>query len=61
MRTVHHPKSARSWLTSSFFITWIAVSTASFVATYGAGWIGGPDPATQMARMFVTGGTMELM
>ena len=61
MRAVRRPKSAKSWLTSSFFITWIGITIVSFLTQYCVAWIGEPDMETQMARMFVSGGVIELL
>lgn len=60
MRAVRRPQSAKAWLTSSFFFTWIGISVASVIAQFGVGWINEPDIATQMARMFTCGGSLEL-
>ncbi len=61
MRAVRRPKSARSWLNSSFFIAWIVISVASFIIQFGVAWIHKNDLETQMTRMFTASGLIELL
>jgi hypothetical protein len=61
IRAVGSPKSAKAWLRSSFFLSWIAVTILAFTASFCAIFIGNPDHVSQMARQLVVGGIIELM
>ncbi|KIR70419.1 hypothetical protein I310_05665 [Cryptococcus deuterogattii CA1014] len=61
MRAVRQPKSARSWLTSSFFYAWIVISIVSTTLQCGIGWIhrGKLNMNRQMATVMAVDGIIE--
>ena len=62
MRAVRQPKSAKSWLNSTFFLSWVAISVSVFVVMIGATYIHiKGDMIRQEARLFTTGGAIELV
>lgn len=61
MRAVRTPQSASSWLNSSFFYSWIAISIATAITQFGVSWIAFEDMVVQSARMYAAAGIIELM
>lgn len=61
MRAVRQPKSARSWLTSSFFYAWIVISIVSTTLQCSIGWIhrGKLNMDRQMATVMAVDGIIE--
>jgi hypothetical protein len=60
MRAVRKPKSARAWLSSSFFYTWIVISIVCGAMQFAIAWISFEDMVVQSTRMYLGGGTIEL-
>ncbi|WVQ84977.1 hypothetical protein IAT38_007141 [Cryptococcus sp. DSM 104549] len=63
MRAVRQPKSARSWLTSSFFTAWIVISIISTTLQSAIGWIhkGELDLTHQMSIVMAVDGVVEFV
>ncbi|WVN89877.1 uncharacterized protein L203_105107 [Cryptococcus depauperatus CBS 7841] len=63
MRAVRQPKSARSWLTSSFFYAWIVISIISTTLQCCIGWIhkGTLDLTHQLSVVLTVDGLVELV
>nr|KIR84257.1 hypothetical protein I308_05268 [Cryptococcus tetragattii IND107] len=61
MRAVRQPKSARSWLTSTFFYAWIVISIVSTMLQCSIGWIhrGKLNMNRQMATVMAVDGIIE--
>lgn len=63
MRAVQQPKSARSWLSSSFFYAWIVISIVSTALQSGVAWIyrGRLNMNRQMATVMAVDGIIEFV
>ncbi|OXC69956.1 hypothetical protein AYX13_01298 [Cryptococcus neoformans] len=63
MRAVRQPKSARSWLSSSFFYAWIVISIVSTALQSGVAWIyrGRLNMNRQMATVMAVDGIIEFV
>ncbi|EIW71285.1 hypothetical protein TREMEDRAFT_67671 [Tremella mesenterica DSM 1558] len=61
MRAVRQPKSAKAWINSSFFVSWVASSIAVFVTMFGVTFIRtGGDFILQTSRTAVLGATIVI-
>lgn len=60
MRAVRRPRSARSWLNSSFFVAWLIICVGTLTAQFCVMFINIPDETTRIARMYASLGVMEV-
>jgi hypothetical protein len=60
MRAVRTPRSARSWVNSSFFTAWIVISIATFTAMQCAVWINIKGESDRAGKMYAVLGSIEL-
>ncbi|RXK34815.1 hypothetical protein M231_07933 [Tremella mesenterica] len=62
MRAVRQPKSAKAWINSSFFVSWVASSIAVFVTMFGVTFIRtGGDFILQTSRTFTAASIIQLL